>query len=712
MPVYETRDRVRMGVPLGGVGAGKLEILPNGLLNAFTFLNNWSHPITGNSGYPGILGYHFGVSAAPADARGPKKAVLLQTVPLGRLPRVRHIRYDSVFPRATLTYDTRVLGLAVSIEAFSPWVPSDPKHSSLPCVYFTLKVKNMRKISQDAGFIFIGRNLCGDWCIGRRNRVIEEAGAVSLEFTNEDRANHDALKGSLRFSFSKDGWRTSYLESWNAVTKNFSFHAGNISLLGWQYFVEEGSLPDRAEGHVVQGENEELCGAIAAHRTLRPGEERTLRFAASWDFPHHPLGHRYEQWFKNPAESSRYALTRHARIDDQVRRVQKLVYSLPFPAWFNDALLTNLAPFFASTWYARDGRFVCYEAPVICPLMGTLDVGFYGSIPVSYFFPEWELSQIMQFARAQRPDGYIPHDLGRSRVDLPSNGTTFYQWKDLNPKFLLIAYRDHLWSGDAGFLRRIYPHVKRALAWTVGTDRDGDGLPDHEGADQTFDLWVFRGPNPYTAGLFLAALLAGEKMGKRMSDAAFAAECRGRFEKGRRSFEERFWNGRYFGEVCSLSQLNGQWYADLLGLEPVADRAKIRTALEAILRLNSRPSAFGMVNSVLPDGRLDRSNRHARNIWPGMNYAYMSLCIMEGIPVNKLLKQAYKLWHNVTRVQKSPWNQPDVVNSANGRYIFGDYYYRNMAIWSIPIALGMKDRKTAAVLRALRAFSTQGGRTR
>ncbi|MGH7197747.1 MAG: GH116 family glycosyl hydrolase [Candidatus Omnitrophota bacterium] len=710
MPVYRTRDRVVMGAPLGGVGAGKLEILPNGLLNAFTFQNNWSHPIAGNGDYPGILGYHFGISAQPAG--GKKKAVLLQTVPVGNIPRVRNITYESRFPRVTLTYEEPSLGLDVSLEVSSPWIPSDLKHSSLPCVYFTLKVKNNRSTPQDVGFIFIGRNTCGDWCVGRRNRVEEGPGSVDLEFFNEDRSKSDPLQGSLRFSFSKGGWKTSFLESWNAVTKNFSFHAGNISLLGWDTFVKEGRLPNRADGHVVQGENQELCGAVAATQTIPPRGERIFRFIASWYFPHHRLGHRYENWFGSAAEAARYGAARREGIEKKIRAVQRAVGSLPFPDWFNDALLTNLAPFFASTWYARDGRFACYEAPVICPLMGTLDVGFYGSIPVSYFFPEWEISQITQFAEAQRPDGYIPHDLGKNRLDLPSNGTTFYQWKDLNPKFILMTYRDALWSGNKAFLRRLYPHVKRALAWTVGARLGSNGLPEHEGADQTFDLWAFHGPNPYTSGIFLAALLAGEKMGRLMGDPSFAGECRDRFRKSSQSFEKEFWNGKYFGGVCSLSQLNGQWYADLLGLGPIADRRKIRAALGAILKRNSRPSAFGMVNSVLPDGRLDRSNRHSRNIWPGMNYAFISLCVMEGFPLNNLLKQARKLWHNVTHVQRSPWNQPDMVNSATGKYVFGDYYYRNMAIWAIPIALAMKDKKTAAIMRSLRSLSAKGGRVK
>ena len=61
MPIYNDNKPTGSGVPLGGIGAGKLEILPNGLFTSFTFLNNWGQPISGGEKYPGILGYHMAI---------------------------------------------------------------------------------------------------------------------------------------------------------------------------------------------------------------------------------------------------------------------------------------------------------------------------------------------------------------------------------------------------------------------------------------------------------------------------------------------------------------------------------------------------------------------------------------------------------------------------------------------------------------------------
>ncbi len=424
----------------------------------------------------------------------------------------------------------------------------------------------------------------------------------------------------------------------------------------------------------------------------------------AWHFPHHPFGHHYAVKFKDSEKVAETAVSARRSSKTRIGRFHDLVFSFPFPKWFNDALIANLSPFFSSSLYLKDKRFAFYEAPVICPLLGTLDVGYYGSIPLAYFFPDLESSQMDQFSRAQRSDGYMPHDLGRHRVDMPSDGTTFHKWKDLNPKYILMIYRDFLWSGDRSFLKRSYPHVKRALAWSLAHDKDGNGLPDHEGADQTFDLWEFYGANSYTAGIFLGALLACCQMAKLMGDTAFLRECQKRLVQGKRSFEMELWNGKYFGQKCQLSQLHGQWYASLLGLGYIVDAKKIRKALAYILEKNTKPSSFGMVNSVYEDGRLDISNDHSRNVWAGMNYAFLSHCLMEGFPLKNLLKEAYKIWDNVSRSQQNIWNQADTVNSSTGSFVFGDAYYRNMAIWAIPIAFAKSNNKAKVILIALKSL--------
>ena len=317
MAIYQTKDHVTCGMPFGGIGAGKMEVTPQGLFNAFTFQNNWSEPLQGNSDYPGILGFHLGFFAEALELRANtprKKAYLLQTIPVLGLPTVKNILYEGTFPRAVLRYEMPGIDLDLSLEVFSPWIPGDIKHSSLPAVFFDLKVKNNTERPVNAGFLFIGRNVCGEWCVGRQNRVFFERRSIGVEFSNHDPSSRDVRHGALRFSFLKEEWNASFMESWNAVTKNFSFTAQNISLAAWGHFEKDGRLPNTHPAFVAHGENQELCAAVMMSRALLPGAQKHLPFNAAWHFPHHPLGHDYKKTFKAAAVISRYITPRQGEL--------------------------------------------------------------------------------------------------------------------------------------------------------------------------------------------------------------------------------------------------------------------------------------------------------------------------------------------------------------------------------------------------------------
>jgi len=199
-----------------------------------------------------------------------------------------------------------------------------------------------------------------------------------------------------------------------------------------------------------------------------------------------------------------------------------------------------------------------------------------------------------------------------------------------------MVYRDYLWWGGDRLLDRIYAAAKRAMLWEMGTDANGDGLPDNEGADQTFDNWSFHGANSYTSSIYLASLLACERMAQAAADAEFADECRCAFARGQRSFERQLWNGRFYRAVatepaCTVGQLNGQWYAHLLGLGYILPPAHVVSSVRAALDINGSASEYGAVNSVFPDGRADRTNSHSGNVWPGETYALAALAIYEGL---------------------------------------------------------------------------------
>jgi uncharacterized protein (DUF608 family) len=266
-----------------------------------------------------------------------------------------------------------------------------------------------------------------------------------------------------------------------------------------------------------------------------------------------------------------------------------------------------------------------------------------------------------------------------------------------------------LWDNDLKFLKEMYPHLKRAMEWEFKTDKNNDFLPDNEGKDSTYDLWDFDGTNSYTSSIFLASLKACSKMALALKDKKFALTCEEWFTKGQKSFEEQLWNGSYYimgrgknnkihdGNACIVGQLNGQWYAHLLGLGYILPEEHVKAAVKNILRLNGQASKYGAINSVFPDGRVDNSSYHAENVWVGESYALASLAIYEGF-IEEGLELAQRTWQHFVKVAQSPWSQPDVLFAKDGQMGDGELYLRNLSIWGVLFALGKNKNQTVKKL--------------
>jgi uncharacterized protein (DUF608 family) len=719
MTRYRHSEKVKSGVPLGGIGAGKIEILPNGAWSAFTFMNNWAaptiNPRDAEQGRAlGVLGFHF---AAHVRSRRKTETFLLQTEKIAKYPRVDAIDYEGRWPAATLHYRKKGSPVTITLEAFGPVHPADPDRSARPAACFRFTARNAGREPVEVTLLGMLRNMIGVDEIGRYNRLEEKDGVTSIIAAHARPMPDDVTTCEYALSTpSPRGRRVAAMTQWNLQTEHMRFDADCVRLAPLDDLMKSGRIDPQGavpRGKALVGGGASWGGALAVTGTIRPGAAKNVDFTFAWHAPKHFAGHRYERLFRSAAAAGRTAVRDLDRTRRALQRWRAALGPAGLPAWLEDALWNNLYVLSSTTWWDRAGDFAFFEAPVICPLMGTLDVRYYATVPFARLFPELEKKEMLLFAEAQRPNGYIPHDLGRNRLDNPNDGTTHYYWKDLNPKFVLLVDRDVHWLKDRRFLERIYPATKKAFLWSLSTDKNGDHLPDNEGADQTYDVWEFFGTNSYTSSIFLASCLAFERLALAMNDRSTARLARAWFEAGRKSFIDQLWNGRFFvagwceGTTYPASiagQLNGQWYAHMTGLGDLFPGKMARAALRAMIALNGRDSKYGVTNSVFPDGRRDTSNAHSSGIWPGESYAVAALAIYEGLE-REGLSIARKTWENMTLHQKNPWNQPDVIRSHDGSFGFGDAYMRNMAIWAVAEALAARHPK---IRRALERFYRGG----
>ncbi|MBL7197895.1 MAG: hypothetical protein ISS47_07320 [Candidatus Omnitrophica bacterium] len=709
MAKFNSTQFVKSGVTLGGIGAGKLDIMPSGVLDNFTFLNNLNKPFTNSSENEtvGVLGYHFGIYYKDSKKKISK---LLQTVKISDCPTVEEIKYKGEFPFAHLDYQDREIPLKISLEAHSPFIPREEKNSCLPTAVFQFKISNPSSRYVDAALFINVRNIIGEWCVGRFNQIIEESNMISLNMLLKRHSPLDLTQGNMSIAVLKSKKYTiSYLGEYDLASRPFIFNKEEINLEAFKLFSRDGELPNINSEIPVNSESVELGGALCVKFRLKPKSKIKIPVILGWNFPLCLDGHIYSNYFKNSREAVHYVFNNKGELYEKTTMFVDQLKKLKLPEWLKDALLNNLYIFFSSTLWTRRMKFAFLESPQACPLAGTMDVRFYSSLALALLFPQLEMKELVQFAEAQRANGYIMHDLGRMRLDLPSISTNRLYWKDLNSKFILMSYRDYLWTKNSDFLKRLYPFIKKAFYWLTDTDKNKDGLPDNEGADHTFDLWNCYGASSYTSSIFLAALLALIKISQIMGDKDTQKVAEEYFKKGRRNFEKKLWHKTYFIEYnnrnnrsskglpkislsCTIGQLAGQWYAHLLDLGYIVSKTKVKRAVKTILELNAKDSPYGITTSMLSNGERDNSCLHSANVWIGVNYSFLSLAIYEGFE-KEADEIGRRIWSNISENEKNVWNQPDIFSSSTGEYIFGDHYMRNLCIWSILFALSKKNKE-------------------
>ena len=167
--------------------------------------------------------------------------------------------------------------------------------------------------------------------------------------------------------------------------------------------------------------------------------------------------------------------------------------------------------------------------------------------------------------------GTVPHDLGGPGDD-PYVRPNWYRyqdvngWKDLGPKFVLQAWRDIVASGAGRdeLIEAVLPTVEAVLGRLAASDRDGDGLPEHDGLpDQTYDTWPMRGPSAYCGSLWLGAVAAAEAMARCVGDEDASRRWRAWLDRGRAAFDRRLWRGDHYAYADNrIDQLHYLRYSE------------------------------------------------------------------------------------------------------------------------------------------------------
>jgi len=742
-------DGYWQGAPVGGFGAGTF---------SRTFRGDFSrwHLQPGVHRYETVYANQFAMfQKSEGDIAGTAKVLFTGHPAAGALKSwswdypVGAGDYAALYPKSWFDYRWDKFPAHVTVEQFSPVLPDNYRETSYPVAVYRWHAENPTDKQVTVSVLLSWTNMLG-WLrgYGRDFRAALNEGNFN-RFQSEKLAE-GTTKGIVfernRGSKEANAWdgqmAIAALESAGLqISYVTTFSPDGPGNEVWDSFAKDGTLSNSGQPWLSSGEP--LAGAIAVKFTLAPGEKKVVPMAIAWDLPVAEFG-AGRKWFRRYTDfygtsgANAWAIARDGLQNARKWSETIDAWQAPYvndqskPLWYRGMLFNELYVFadLGSFWgrpVGADAKGASTYSFLECfdyPFYETLDVRFYGSMPLVKFWPDLDKQVMRGFSdtvprglhdrmmwiwksidsgkltfRERKTKGAVPHDLGVPNED------PFFQinqfswqdtngWKDLNSKFVLMVYRDYVLTGrkDTEFLQYTWPSIREALEYLGKFDKDGDGIPDNDGyPDQTYDTWLVRGDSAYSGSLWLASLRAAEEIGKKLGDAQASRNYHAQFAKGQKSFIEKLWNGSYFRydtqseykDNIQADQLAGQWYADVTGLGDIVPPEMRAKSLQAIYGNNVMKFAkgeMGAVNGIAADGTIITTNEQVQEVWTGTTLALAGFMLGEGMK-DEAFRTAWGIYH-VSYETKGYWFRTPEAWDISGNYR-ASMYMRPAAIWAM-----------------------------
>lgn len=737
----------RSGMALGGIGTGGFEIRQDGGFANWSIFNNG--PLFAGAPYPHhpkhTLFFKLWVRVANENPR----LVLLQIEDSHDIATMeRHeaqyifpwlsgvdtIRTTASFPFADLDFGQDGLPLKVSLRAWSPFIPGNVKDSALPVAFFDFDIRSTDDRPVEVQVLAVARNAVAYDQPQRlyRNTRVRDGAFSAIVCDASSTQPEAATTGTLCLASLAEN-STAYM-GWEHPHPYYERCLREYPLPEYDDTEGRNSL-DKSTGE--KRADPRCFVTLGAHARLEKRDDSFRHtFSLAWHFPNNyaksqddilagyledatfpghgntdgavgvpkapaarsrPLeGHYYSEFFDSAEAVARYALRERSRLLAETTAFHRTFFDSSLPSFVLDQVNSQLNTLRTSTWLTRTRMFGVLEglAPTLSFAgIATTDVAMYGQIAASLLFPELDRMTIDIWTKFQNTNGSVIHSVSCNSETI-SPGEADGHRLDMPGQYVFMALRGALWSGDAGYLKKIWPHAKRALDYVLRErDRNADHLPDMEGIMCSYDNFPMFGVAPYVVTQWLAAVSLALVVARRLDDATFVSEYTDFYEKGRATLERTTWNGRYFNLSsnpqpqdpaghfgCLTDQIIGDGFVRQLGLPPIIAPAKALTALHTILEMNYKTDqglrncqwpGDTFLHAVASDCWVDQAN----TCWTGVELNFAAQLYYAGLTENaeqviRNVDERHRRWGMV-------WDHQE----------FGGHYFRPLSALAIPNAV-------------------------
>jgi non-lysosomal glucosylceramidase len=576
------------------------------------------------------------------------------------LPRFRHAEFINNFPIAQWRLADEDIPLAISMEAFNPFIPLDVIHSSYPLIAFYWDFENNTTEPIEGSIV-----------LNMENPIIAEE-ISNVYYQGED------LRG-VRF-IAREGADTNYQGSMfigttaadvDIQTHWFPGEWRDETHIFWDDFSEDGKIESKLSDWnttyepTAYNETTRRMASVLVHFSLEPGQQVRIPIYMAWYFPRRefrasevfgiqeaagkPFENAYAQPFADELDVLNEFRRRETDLHGLTVRFAEIIQASSYPESVIEALTTQAATLRTNLLQVTgEGNVHGFEGVLrngwCCP--GTCTHVWNYEQTLASLFPSLERKmREIEFLHNSFENGFQTHrsvlPIGDYWFDGPAAA-------DGQMGTIVRAYREWKLSGDDEWLARLWPKIKKALefAWygpgEITEERfrfqesqmawDPEKLGILSGVQHnTYDINFF-GPSSMTTSIYLAALKASAEMAEAMGETGKSKEYLEVYRRGARITEDSLWNGSYFiqiigdtqersadklekvpawqevpatvkyqyGDGCLSDQLLGQYLAFISGLEYIMDTSKVKAAIKSVYDHNFiRPlRQFGNVQRV------------------------------------------------------------------------------------------------------------------